>query len=158
MKTSAALQLTLDPKEDELKCHFEMVREDVPTMSVFDLPPPIFPGRIVILTFQVLEPEKVHAIFVGNTSPLQAGFVKHNIKGKTVKLVPEDPYGDYMRVLEYLSLADEEKFVEQLKGIFEDVLQNSPLVIRVKESKHDLEKLKKAMDHFKASSNIRIEL
>jgi hypothetical protein len=56
-----------------------------------------------------------------------------------------------MRVLGYHSLADEEKFVE-------DVIQNSPLVIRVKESKHDLEKLKKAVDHFKASSNIRIEL
>ena len=84
MQTSVALQLSLDAEEDELKCHFEIVRDDVPTMSVFDLPPPIFPARIVILTFQVLEPEKVHAIFVGNTRPFQAGFVKHNIKGETV--------------------------------------------------------------------------
>jgi hypothetical protein len=77
MQTSAALELSLDPRG-----HFEMVREEVPTMSVFDLPPPIYPARIVILTFQVLEPEKAHGIFVGNTKPVQAGFVKHNIKGK----------------------------------------------------------------------------
>ena len=42
--------------------------------------------------------------------------------------------------------------------MFEDVLQNSPVVIRVKESRHDLEKLKKVVDYFKANANIRIEL
>ena len=158
MQTSATLQLSFDAAEDELKCQFEVMREEVATMSVFDLPPPIFPARIVALTFQVLGPEKVHAIFSGNTKPFQAGFVKQGIKGKSVKIDPEDPYGEYMRVLEHLSLADESKCVECLKGLFEDVLQNSPVVIRVKETKIDLEKLKKVVDHFKATANIRIEL
>jgi len=158
MSTSTTLELSFNAAEDELKCEFEVVREEVPKMSVFDLPPPIFPARIVILTFQVLEPEKVHAIFAGNTQPFKAGFVKHGIKGKTVRIDPDDPYGEYMHVIEHLSLAEERTCVERLKSVFEDVLQNSPVVIRVKETEHDLEKLKKVVDYFKANANIRIEL
>ena len=63
-----------------------------------------------------------------------------------------------MRVMENLSLAEESKCVEQLKVVFEDILQNSPVVIRVKETPHDLEKLKKVVNYFKANTNIRIEM
>ena len=58
MPTSAKLDLSFNAEEDELKCEFEVVREEVAKMSVFDLPPPIFPARLVILTFQMLGPEK----------------------------------------------------------------------------------------------------
>ena len=58
-----------------------------------------------------------------------------------MKIDPEDPYGEYLRVLEHLSLAEEWKCVGCLKSVFEDILQNSPVVIRVKETPHDLEKL-----------------
>ena len=158
MPTSAKLELSFNAEEDELKCEFEVVREEVAKMSVFDLPPPIFPARIVILTFEMLGPGKAHAIFAGNTKPFQAGFVKHGIKGKTVKIDPEDPYGEYLRVLEHLSLAEEWKCVGRLKSVFEDILLNSPVVIRATETLHDLEKLRKVVDHFKAYTNIKIEL
>ena len=157
LKTSS-LELKLHPEEDELKCRFEVVREEQTTMSVFDLPPPIFPARIVVLTFQVLAPEKVHAVFSGNTKPFQAGFVRHGIKGKSVKIDPQDPYGEYLRVLEHLDLADENKCMEHLKNMFDDVLLGSPIVIRVKETKHDLENLKTVVNHFKTTANIRIEM
>ena len=75
-----------------------------------------------------------------------------------MKIDPQDPYGEHMRVMEHLSLAEESTCVARLKSVFEDVLQNSPVVIRVKESRHDLGKLKKVVDYFKASANIRIEL
>ena len=75
-----------------------------------------------------------------------------------MKIDPEDPYGENLRVLEHLSLAEEWKCVGRLKSVFEDVLQNSPVVIRVKESRHDLEKLKKVVDYFKANANVKIEL
>ena len=105
----------------------------------------------------MLRYEKVHVIFAGNTRPFQANFVSHNIKGKIVKTDPEDPHGEYMRVMENLSLADESKCVERLNVVFDDILQNSPVVIRVKETKHDLEKLMKIIDHFKAKANIRFD-
>ena len=43
--------LKLDPVEDEVKCEIEFHEGHPARMSVFDLPPPIFPPRIVILTF-----------------------------------------------------------------------------------------------------------
>ena len=149
MPTSTTLELSFDPQEDELKCKFEVVREQEPKMSVFDLPPPIFPARIVVLTFEVLRYEKVHVIFAGNTRPFQANFVRHNIKGKTVKAGPEDPHGEYLRVMENLSVADERKCVEHLNVVFDDILQNSPVLIRVKETEQNVDKLIKIIDHFK---------
>ena len=83
--------------------------------------------------------------------------MKHGDTGKSAKVDPLDPYGEYMRVLEHLSLRDEDKCVERLNVFFEDVLQDSPVVIRVKETTHDLETLIKFMDHFKTNANIRTE-
>ena len=55
-------------------------------------------------------------------------------------------------------MAEEWKCVGRLKSVFEDILRNSPVVIRVKETPHDLEKLKKVVNYFKANANVKIEV
>ena len=99
MLTSSPLELEFDAEEDELQCSFEIVKEDVAFMSVFDLPPPVFPARIVVLTFELLSESKAHVVFSGNTKPFQFNFTQRNIKGTSVKLEPHDMYGEYFRVL-----------------------------------------------------------
>lgn len=158
MLKSSTLELKFDPAEDELKCSFEVVKEDQALMSLFDLPPPVFPGRIVIMTFELLSPGKAHVVFSGNTKPFQTNFIKRNIKGKSVKLEATDAYGEYLRVLEHLSLEDANACAAKLTDIFEECLQRSPVVVRVKETKHDLEKLKSAVENFKDTEHIRIEI
>jgi hypothetical protein len=159
MLKSASLSLQLDATSDELKCVFEVVKEDDMMMSVFDLPPPVFPPRIVILTFQVQTPDKVHLVFSGNTKPFQEGFVKRGIKGRSVKLNPTDPYGEYLRVQEGVSLADKQACVDYLKDIFQECLQGSPVIVRVKATKFDLEKLKSVLSEFMTvSPKLRIEI
>ena len=158
MLNSATLELKLDPKEDELKCNFQIVQEDKAFMSLFDLPPPVFPARIIIATFELLSPGKSHVVFSGNTKPFQNNFVNRSIKGRAVKLGAMDVYGEYFRVLEHLSLEDTSAGALKLQDIFEECLQKSPVVVRVKETKHDLENLKKMMENFKNTSHIRIEI
>ena len=158
MLPTATFNLAFDRERDELKCGFEVVKEAEQMMSLFDLPPPHFPARIIVLTFQVLEPKKVHAIFSGNTKPFQANFVQRGIKGKSIKMDPADLYGEYYRVKEYLSLEDEVACVAVLRDLFENCLLSSPVVVRLKDTKHDTEQLQKVIANFKDVSNIRIEL
>ena len=141
MMKSSTLQLTLNKDEDELQCAFEVVKEDQAPMSVFDLPPPIFPARVVVLTFEVQTPDKVHMVFSGNTNSFQANFVQRGIEGRSVKIEPTDLYGEYYRVLGHVSLAPDQTCVEELEDIFEGCLVGSPVVVRVKETKHDTEQL-----------------
>ena len=158
MLKSSTLALELDPEEDELQCSFQIVREDRVFMSVFDLPPPVFPCRIVVLTFELLSPAKAHAVFSGNTKPFQNNFIQRSIKGTNVKLDPTDIYGEYFRVLEHVNLEDATTGVRVLTDIFEGCLQKSPVVVRMKETKYDTEQLKKVMAKFKDAEHIRIEI
>ena len=92
---------------DELKCGFEVVKEAKQVRSLFDLPPPHYPARIVVLTFEVLEPRKFHAIFTCNTKPFQANFAQRGTKGKSIKIKSTDVYVESFREQEYPSLGNE---------------------------------------------------
>ena len=127
-------------------------------MSLFDLPPPVFPARIVVLTFELVPPGEAHDVYSGNTKPFQTNFVKRNIKGTSVKLDETDAYGEYLRVLEHLSLEDANLCAVQLTEIFEECLQGSPVVVRMKATKHDTEKLKSVLEKFKNTEHIRVEI
>ena len=83
--------LKLDPVEDEVTCEIDCHEGHPPKMSVFDLPPPIYPPRIVILTFELESAVTGHVIFSGNTKPFQAGFVGLKIKGQTYNKSAENP-------------------------------------------------------------------
>ena len=47
---------------------------------------------------------------------------------------------------------------EVLKDIFEDCLEKSPVVVRIKETKYDTEPLKELMAKCKDTEHVRIEL
>ena len=158
MLDSSALDLKFDADEDELKCEFEIMKETSAFMSVFDLPPPHFPARIVVLTFEVVSSDKVHLIFSGNTKPFQANFVERGIKGNSVKLNADDAYGEYMRVLEHLDVKDEQKAVATLKDLLYNCLLESPVCVRCKATKHDKENLYQVIAHFKNVANVRIDM
>ena len=158
MLDSSTLDLKFDIDEDELKCEIEVVKEKSAMMSVFDLPPPHFPPRIVVLTFELVNPDKVHLIFSGNTKPFQANFVKRNIKGTSLKAKPEDTYGEYLRVLEHLDIKDEAKAVATLKDLLDKCLLESPVSLRCQDTKLDRENLEQVVAHFTNVANVRIDM
>ena len=105
-----------------------------------------------------MEPKKVHGIFSGNTKPFQVNFVERGIKGKSIRMKPTDLYGEYFRVKEYINLEDDVACVALLRDVFENCLLSSPVVVRMKDTKHNTEMLQKIIANFKDVSNIRIEL
>ena len=154
---SADLQLTLDTTEDELKCAFEVLKVNVMERSVFDLPPPTFPTRITILSFEMVSEEKAHAVFGGNTKPFQAGFVQLKIKGRSVKASPTDQYGEFYRVMEHVDLLDDEGCFKRLEDIVTNCLKGSPVVVRVAETNIDTVNLSKVLAKFVTCQNVRVE-
>jgi len=150
--------LSFNAVDDELKCEFEVHEESPPNMSVFDLPPPTYPGRIVIMTFELVSSDKAHVIFSGNTKPFQAGFVNLKIKGQSHKKKAEDEYGEYFRVLRDVTLDAEDKSFEFLKDILgEKCLQASPVLVRMKETKEDTTQMKKLLAKLEECANVKVE-
>ena len=151
--------LALDKQTDELKCDFEVVKKAEHTFTVFDLPPPTFPNRIVVLTFELLSATQAHLIFSGNTKPFQAGFGALKIKGKSVLVNPNDKFKEFFRVREDMDLTDEDACASELKNIFEvGCLQSSPVVVRIQETKHVISAVQKIMACFTNYPNLRLEL
>ena len=151
--------LALDKQTDELKCDFEVVKKAEHTFTVFDLPPPTFPNRIVVLTFELLSATQAHLIFSGNTKPFQAGFGALKIKGKSVLVNPNDKFKEFFRVREDMDLTDEDACASELKNIFEvGCLQSSPVVVRIQETKHAISAVQKIMACFTNYPNLRLEL
>ena len=142
MTSSGFTNLAIDGKKDETKCNFEVIKAESMATTVFQLPPPIFPARIVTCNFQLLSDTTTHVIFGGNTKPFQMEFVKEGIDGASVKTNPNDTYGEYFRVLKNFDVANSEDAAQQLTTIFDDVLHGSPVVLRVKETPHGLKKLR----------------
>ncbi len=119
--------------KDELKCEFELSTSGEPAMSVFDLPPPVFPARIVTVTFEPASSDHVHVVFGGNTKPFQRGFVEMKIKGQAYKERPEDQYGEYFRVISELDVGKTDECIAYLKEIVVDkCLCSSPVIVRKK--------------------------
>ena len=117
------------------KCNFTVQEINAVLPSVFDFPPPTYPLRIVVMTFEMISSDETHVIFSGNTKPFQPGFVEMKIKGQSVKRGPSDVYGEYFRVLPNKSLkenSDTATFLNKFLG--KGVLKSSPLVIRAKPS------------------------
>jgi hypothetical protein len=62
-------------------------------------------------------------------------------------------------VQEGVSLADKQACVDYLKDIFQECLQGSPVIVRVKATKLDLEKLKSVLSEFSTvEPKLRIEI
>ena len=140
-----------------MKCKFEIIKEKKPYFSMFELPPPVFPLRIVVLTFELTSPEGAHMIFSGNTKPFQENFVKRHIKGKSVKSNPNNVYGEYYRVIENINLTLVKECSDRLSDIFSDCLAGSPVVVRVRDSKHSRNLLGEVLKPFKELHHIRID-
>ena len=151
------LQLTIDKEKDETKCTFEVrIREEMP-MSIFDLPPPVFPARVVIMTFEATSSEVVSVMIGGNTKPFQSGFVELKIQGQSFKEKAEE-YGEYYRVIPELQTSDMMKCLETLQEVVGDkCLQSSPVIVREKESGYENASLKDIFADMKCWPNVRLE-
>ena len=143
---SSPIKHKFDKKEDELKCDFEVVEDSVAMMSVFDLPPPVFPARIVTLSFEMVSEQKAHLIFGGNTKPFQGGFAERKIELCSTKQDPADQYPEYFRVIKDMDLSQSQTCTQKLQEVFEACLKSSPIVLRMKPSKFDHTVVKKIVD------------
>ena len=127
-------------------------------VSVFDLPPPIYPARVVSMTFEY-QTDFTHVIFSGNTKPFQPGFVSLNIKGQSVKANPKDQYGEYYRVIKDLNISTPAESLEYLKEILgEKVLKNTPVILQLKGDKAEKDNIQEIMDCLKECENVRIRM
>jgi hypothetical protein len=157
----AHFALELSAVDDELKCNFEIKKELSEKLTVFDVPPPTFPSRIVILTFELLSDTTAHAIFSGNTKPFQTGFGKLKIRGTSVKLQPTDEYGEFFRVREpAYNLSALTACTDELKMILGNgCLKSSPVIIRMNNAtKSDTSALFALTEALQECDNIRLEL
>ena len=91
-------------EDDEMECDVEVKKLSSGGMTTFDLPPSVCPGRLVVLTFELVDAGTLHIVISGNTKPFMKGFLNMQIKGKSIKLKESDDYGEYFRVYENLSL------------------------------------------------------
>ena len=73
--------------------------------KVFNVPPPTFPGRIVIFYIELTSPTSAHFWFGGNTLPFKQGFESMSISGRTQKTDPTDTYGEYYRSIEHVDIS-----------------------------------------------------
>ena len=78
--TPADLPLSIDKDTDATHCVFQVYKGQDCGMSVLQVPPPVFPSRIVVLTVEPVTPEIVHFVCSGNTKPFQQEFVKATYK------------------------------------------------------------------------------
>ncbi len=89
MQPDLDLNLEFKP-EDEMECEVEVVEgteliNAMSHVSVFDVPPPTYPLRIVIAVFELKSENEVDVFFHGNLLPFQQGFQKMKIKGQSYK-------------------------------------------------------------------------
>ena len=151
--------LALSQEADELRCQFEVTEVADDATSVFDLPPPTYPLRIVVMTFEMVGTHEAHIIFSGNTKPFQSGFIDKKIKGSSVKQNPSDVYGEYFRVLPNQSLkADAGTAAEVRKILGPAVLCSSPVVVRMKPSQHNTQALQEFLRLLANSPNVKVDV
>ena len=152
------LGLTIDSETDETKVTFEVDANVAPEVSIYDLPPPVFPPRLVIMTFEY-QADFTHVIFSGNTKPFQPGFVALKIKGQSFKSTPEQQYGEYFRVIQDLSITDTMKAVKFLEEILgEKCLKHSPVVFKLKPSENDRTNINAVLESFRTCPNVRMDV
>ena len=155
------LELNLDKEADELKCTFTVQKtqnqKDL-VASVFDIPPPTFPTRIIILGLELVSETKLHAVFGGNTRPFQTEFVERGIAGRSMKLNAEDAYSEYFRTIEFIDCEEPEACAERLKDVLQQVLRGSPVVIRIKDSKIDPTNATKIVHILRELQNVKVDV
>ena len=156
--SSSPLDLQIDKVEDELKCSITVIKDEELPVSVFDLPPPVFPARIVTCNFEMVSDKVTHVIFGGNTKPFQRGFIQAGVEGASVQVDPSDVYKEYFRVIREFALEDPTAAAEKLMELFDGCLYGAPVVLRVKPTKYNLKLLKGVMLLLPSNtSHVRIE-
>ena len=157
----ATYQLELSAVDDELKCMMEVKKETSGKFTVFDVPPPTFPSRIVILTFDLVSTTTAHAIFSGNTKPFQKGFADLKIRGKSLKLHPTAEFAEFFRVREpAFDLKQLAACTAELNNILGDgCLKSSLVIVRVKNpNSYETNVLLALTETLNECTNIRFEL
>ena len=80
--------------EDEMECEVEVQVGAWDSVSVFDVPPPTFPLRIVVASFELKSEKLVDVFFQGNVRPFQEGFQKALLGGQSYKVDPKEDSSD----------------------------------------------------------------
>ena len=153
------LPLEFDPKADELQCEFTVHVDSECQMSVFDLPPPVFPQRIVTMTFEPVSANHVHVVFGGNTRPFQNGFVTMKIKGQAYKVDPSDQYSENFRVICDVDTSKTQECIDYMTEILgEKCLQSSPIIVRQKQNAHVNLKLPDVLKALAMRAHVRLDI
>ena len=99
---------------DEMSCGVEVKKPSNGCMTAFDLAFPVFPRRLVVLTFELVDAGTTHIVFSGSTKPLMKGFQNMQV------------YREYFRVDENLSLINSASATMYLGTLHRDCLHSSP--------------------------------
>ena len=141
---------------DELKLNIEVVQEVFSGVTVFDLPPPNFPARVVTLTFEMVSESIVHIVFAGNLLAFSEGFAAAKVLGD-YHTANGRQYPDFHRFIRNESISNVKDAQDKMNFILNELLAGVPVILRAKESEISLEPLQQVLSIYKESSHVRIE-
>ena len=154
----ADMNLVIDAVADEMHCPFALYQGNFFEMTLFHLPPPCFPTRIVVMTMEMITKDEVHLVFSGNTKPFKNGFF--DLGAKLAKADSADQnYPEYYRVWRNVCLKDVTKaigFLEKIMGT--QCLDHSPVMVRINnDADSSLSNVQQCLDHVKDLPHVQID-
>ena len=156
MLDSALLTLKFDKIEDELQCEFVALEEAHAHMSVFDLPPPIVPPRLVTVSLEMVTATKLNVIFGGNTQPFLTNFEQQHVRLCKMKDLNGIEY--HRHVVKYVDISASHRCADSLEGWLDDCMNGAPVVMRIMETAFDSTAIKAIIASLQtAARHLRVE-
>jgi hypothetical protein len=143
-------------KEDAMENKCTIVKEKFDSVDVFQGHPPAFPTRPVVASIEAESRTFVSIVFAGNTKPFASLFDLAGIGRKKGTPLPGETYAEWYRVMTRKSIAEKDGIDEIAKIFGNEVLQNSPVFIRLKKLPEQDDRFSLLLETLKALPRVRI--
>jgi len=149
--------LSID-ETDNMLCEFEIIDsgEKPKDISVYDMPPPCFPPRLVILTVTATSDQYGCLCWSGGTKPFSDGF--NNLKIKRSQEV-KNGNTEWYRVKHNVDFSNKTEVVTQLQDVLgSQCLSASPTIVKFRPQHFKPDLFVKALTELKSCRNVDVEL
>ena len=129
--------LTLDLKDDKsFTCPVEILEASDPAcrdgaVTITDVPPPVYPKRMVIWQLATCTETAVDLTILGNCRPFASALNEANVACKQLKRDVSDQYFEKFYVLHDYDLSTEEKRNFILQKLMTEIFRKVPIVLRI---------------------------
>jgi len=160
--TCQGLELCIDKSEDKTQCDFQLLKpESMPQdASVFAIPPPCFPARIVIMTVTATSDQFACVVWSGGTKPFYQAF--NDLK---IKMSVDDSrravtgQSEYYRVQHNVDFTSKVACEAYLSGILGDkCLKGSPTIVRFRGQSYKPDLFLAVLQELKKRPNVDVQV